>query len=385
MLYLDAAATSPVRREALEAMWPYLTGDFGNPSSRHTVGESAARGLATARAQVAAFFGCRPGEVVFTSGGTEANNLAIKGIALAKPRGRHLVTSRIEHEAVLASVDYLERFHGFDVSFVPLARDGSVTPAALASVLRDDTTLVTLAHANNEIGTVQDLAALSAETRARSIPFHSDAVQTAGWLPTRVGDLGVQALSISGHKVGAPKGVGALYLAGRLSIEPLVHGGGQERGRRSGTENVAGAVALGVAVGLAETSRAARAAAAAEARDAFVGAVVSLVPGATLTGPAVAGEDVVERLPANASFVFPGTNGEAILLELERRGIVSSSGAACAAGDEGPSHVLTALGVTADVAQTAVRFTWQADVSAESLEGVAGALRESVAAVSSIR
>ena len=381
MLYLDAAATSPVRREALEAMWPYLTGDFGNPSSHHTVGESAARGLATARAQVAGFLGCRPGEVVFTGGGTEADNLAIKGIALGTPRGRHLVTSRIEHEAVLESVDYLVRFHGFSVSFVPLDRSGLVTPEALASVVRDDTTLVTLAHANNEIGTVQDLAALSSVTSAAGVPFHSDAVQSVGWLSTRVHDLGVQALSLSGHKVGAPKGVGALYVAGRLPLEPLVHGGGQERGRRSGTENVAGAVALGVAVGLAEESRVARAATASSVRDAFVESVLALVPGSQLTGSAPGSA----RLPANASFVFPGTNGESILLELERRGIVSSSGSACAAGSDEPSHVLTALGYSADAAQTAVRFTWQADVTAEQLAPVAVALRESVAAVGSLR
>ncbi|GAA4265738.1 cysteine desulfurase family protein [Frondihabitans peucedani] len=378
MLYLDAAATSPVRREALEAMWPYLTSDFGNPSSRHTVGESAARALTAARAQVAAFFGCRPGEVVFTAGGTEAANLAVKGIALGDPRRRHLVTTRIEHEAVLASVDHLERLHGFEVSYVDLDRHGVVSPEALAAVVRDDTALVSVAHANNEIGTTQDLRALAEVCRWAGVPFHSDAVQTAGWLPTRVGDLGVDALSISGHKVGAPKGVGALYLAGRLPIEPLVHGGGQERGRRSGTENVAGAVALGVAVGLAEASREARAAAAVEARDAFVGAVLELVPGAEFTGAPVS------RLPANASFVFPGTNGEAILLELERRGVVSSSGSACAAGDDGPSHVLTALGYPDDVAQTAVRFTWQADVTAAELVPVATAVRDSVAAVAAI-
>ncbi|BDZ52000.1 cysteine desulfurase [Frondihabitans sucicola] len=393
MLYLDAAATSPVRREALEAMWPYLTGDFGNPSSHHTVGESAARALATARARVADWLGGRPGEVVFTAGGTEANNLAIKGIALGDPRGRHLVTSRIEHEAVLESVDYLVRLHGFEVSYVSLDPAGEVTPAALQAVLRPDTTLVTLAHANNEIGTVQDLAALTAVSAALGIPFHSDAVQTAGWLPTRVHELGVQALSLSGHKVGAPKGIGALFVAGRLPLEPLIHGGGQERGRRSGTENVAGAVALGVAVGLAEASREVRAAAATVARDAFVAEVLRRVPLARLTGAGVGparGASPVParspaRLPANASFVFPGTSGEAILLELERRGIVSSSGSACAAGSDEPSHVLTALGYPPDVAQTAVRFTWQADVTAEQLGPVAVALQESVAALGTLR
>lgn len=378
MLYLDAAATSPARREAVEAMWPFLTSDFGNPSSHHTVGESAARALATARAQIADWLGCRPGEVVFTAGGTEADNLAIKGIALGSPRGRHLVTSRIEHEAVLESVLFLERLLGFQVSYVDLTDDGLVTPAALARVLRSDTTLVSIAHANNEIGTVQPIADLTAVTREAGVPFHTDAVQSAGWLDTRVDVLGVQALSISGHKLGAPKGVGALYVAGRVPLEPLVHGGGQERGRRSGTENVAGAVALGVAVGIAEQERRARADAAAGVRDAFVAEVLTRVPGARLTGPAEA------RLPANASFVFPGTSGEAVLLELERRGVVSSSGSACAAGSDEPSHVLTALGMDADLAQTSVRFTWGGGLTAQELGSVAADVEAAVAAVRGI-
>ncbi|MGA1810999.1 cysteine desulfurase family protein [Frondihabitans sp. 4ASC-45] len=376
MLYLDAAATSPVRREALEAMWPYLTGDFGNPSSRHTVGESAARALEGARSAVASWLGCRPGEVVFTAGGTEADNLAIKGIALGNPRGRHLVTTEIEHEGVLESVSFLARFLDFEVSFVPLTPTGIVTPDALRSVLRTDTTLVSIAHANNEIGTVQDIPALSAITRAAGIPFHTDAVQSAGWLDTRVDHLGVQALTISGHKLGAPKGVGALFVAGRLPIEPVLHGGGQERGRRSGTENVAGSVALAVAAQLAESERLARADSARTARDAFITDVLARVPDARLTGPTGAW-----RLPANASFVFPGTSGESVLLELERRGVVSSSGSACAAGSDEPSHVLMALGVPADVAQTSVRFTWGGEVTAAALTDVAAAVEAAVGVV----
>ncbi|AMM22034.1 cysteine desulfurase [Frondihabitans sp. PAMC 28766] len=377
MLYLDAAATTPVRREALEAMWPYLTGDFGNPSSHHTVGESAARGLARARSQVAEMLGCRPAEIVFTGGGTEADNLAIKGIALGRPRGRHIVTTAIEHEAVLSSIDYLVRTHGFEVSFAPLTAEGLVTPAALAAVLRPDTTLVSIAHANNEIGTVQDLEALTAATRAHRVPFHTDAVQSAGQLPVDVGALGVQALSLSGHKLGAPKGTGVLFVAGALPLEPVLHGGGQERGRRSGTENVAGAVALGVAASLVSLSPVSVA-----ARDDFIAAVLARVPGAQLTG--ADGAPGARRLPRHASFVFPGTSGESVLLELERRGVVSSSGSACAAGSDEPSHVLTALVVPAEVAQTAVRFTWAADVTAAQLLEVAGLLRESVAAVRSI-
>ncbi|MFF1878705.1 cysteine desulfurase family protein [Leifsonia sp. NPDC058230] len=378
MIYLDAAATSAVRREVLEAMWPYLTGDFGNPSSHHTVGESAARALADARASVAAWLGCRPTEVTFTSGGTEADNLAIKGIALGNPRGRHIVTTPIEHEAVLESVDYLVRLHGFEATFLPVAADGLVAPADLAAALRDDTTLVSVMLANNEVGTVQPIAELAAIAHARRIPFHTDAVQAAGWLDLDVQRLGVDALSVSGHKIGAPKGIGALYVRGRIPLEPVLHGGGQERGRRSGTENVAGAVALAAAARLATAGRESNAQRATEARDGFVSAVLAAVPDARLTG------HPTSRLPGTASFVFPGTNGEAVLLELERHGVVSSSGSACAAGSEDASHVLLALGYPDDVARTAVRFSWGADVTAGQLVEVAPAVAEAVREIASL-
>lgn len=378
MIYLDAAATSTVRREVLEAMWPYLTGDFGNPSSHHGVGESAARALADARATVAAWLGCRASEVVFTSGGTEADNLAIKGIALATPRGRHIVTTAIEHEAVLASVDYLVRQHGFTVDYAPVGRDGLIDVDAFAALLRPDTTLASVMLANNEVGTVQPIAQLTALTRALRIPFHTDAVQAAGWLPLDVTTLGVDALSVSGHKLGAPKGIGALFVRGRIPIEPVLHGGGQERGKRSGTENVAGAVGLAAAVRLATANREAQAAAAAQARDAFVAAVLAELPDARLTGHPSA------RLPGTASFVFPGSNGETILLELERRGVVSSSGSACAAGSEDASHVLLALGYEEDVARTAVRFSWGPEVDAGQLAGVAVAVRDAVREVAAL-
>ncbi|MBN9631866.1 MAG: cysteine desulfurase, partial [Actinobacteria bacterium] len=298
-LYLDAAATSAVRREVLEAMWPYLTGDFGNPSSHHAVGESAARALADARATVAEWLGCRASEIVFTSGGTEADNLAIKGIALGAPRGKHIVTTPIEHEAVLASVDHLVRLHGFEVSLVPAGRDGRVSPSDFAAALRPDTTLASVMLANNEVGTVQPVAELAALAHEHGVPFHTDAVQAAGWLPLDVRELGVDALSVSGHKIGAPKGIGALFARGRLPLEPVVHGGGQERGRRSGTENVAGAVALAAAARLSMRDREANASRASAARDAFVAAVVAATPGAQLTG------HPSERLPGTASFVFP--------------------------------------------------------------------------------
>jgi len=379
MLYFDNAATTPVRPEVLEAMMPYLTRWFGNASSHHTVGEAAAEALADARRRVARVLGMRASDIVFTSGGTEANNLAVKGIAIAAQLQRGaagFVTTPIEHESILESGDYLARVHGFRVTRVPVDGFGRVAPDAVASALTDDTALVSIGYANNEVGTVQDVAAISAVARSRGIPIHLDAVQAAGWLPLSAADLGVDAISIAGHKLGAPKGTGVLGVRGRIPVEPLLHGGGQERGRRSGTEDVAGAVGLATALELAEGERVESAARVGALRDAFVAQVLARVPSARLTG------DPVHRLPGTASFTFEGTSGEAVLLELERRGVVSSSGSACAAGSDEPSHVLVAMGVAPEVAQTAVRFTFPHTLSAP-LDAVAAAVEASVAAVRS--
>ncbi|MFB3979115.1 MULTISPECIES: cysteine desulfurase family protein [Microbacterium] len=375
-LYLDNAATTPVRPEVVEAMAPYLTRWFGNPSSRHEVGEIAATALDDARARVAAILGMRPGDIVFTSGGTESNNTAIKGLVLgALPLGRrHLVTTAIEHESVLASADYLARLHGVDVTHAPVDETGALAPDDLAAVLRPDTALVTIGYANNEVGTVQDAAALAAVAHEQKVPLHLDAVQAAGWLP--LAGLGADALTIAGHKIGAPKGTGILAVRGRLPLEPLLHGGGQERGRRSGTPDVAGAVAIATALALAESERVAEAGRISALRDAFIAGVLAAVPGARLTG------HPTRRLPGTASFVFPGVNGETVLLELERRGIVSSSGSACAAGSDEASHVLLALGMEADDARTAVRFTLPHGLT-QNLDAVATAVGEAVAAVGS--
>lgn len=375
MFYLDRAATTPVRREVLEAMWPYLTGTFGNPSSTHEVGSAAARGLTAARAVVAAAMGCRPGEVVLTGGGTEGANTAVKGIALAAPRGRHVVTSAIEHEAVLESCRYLARFHGFAVTVLPVEPDGTVTPGALRAALRPDTTLVSIAHADNEVGTVQDVAALAEVAHAVGARFHTDAVQSAAWLPVGLDVLGVDAVSVSGHKLGATKGTGALAVRAGVPLEPLVHGGGQERGRRSGTEDVAGAVGLAAAWGSVLAGREAAAARASAVREHVVAGVLARVPGAVLTGP----RD--RRLPGHASFCFPGVHGETVLLELERRAVVSSSGSACAAGSTEASHVLTALGLSEDLARSAVRLTFDETLSADAAEAVVDAVASAVDAV----
>lgn len=377
-IYLDNAATAPVRREVLEAMWPYLTADFGNPSSHHQVGESAVVALKSARSRVAAVLGCRASAIVFTGGGTEADNLAIKGIALANPRGRHIVTTTIEHPAVLESCAYLERFHGFEITRVGVDGDGLLDLEALEHALRPATTLVSVMYANNEVGTVQPVAEVARLARAAGVPVHSDAVQAAGWLGLGVEGLGVDALTIAGHKLGAPKGVGVLFVRRGIRLEPLLHGGGQESGRRSGTENVAAIVGLATALELAERERLQYAEPLALLRDEFVAEVLATVPGATLTGHASA------RLPGSASFCFAGTSGEAVLLELEQRGVTCSSGSACAAGSDEPSTVLLAMGVGRELAQTAVRFTLSATTTREQLASVAETVRQAVATVQRI-
>ncbi len=387
-LYLDHAATSPVRGEVLEAMAPFLTRDFGNPSSHHTVGESAAAALEDARARVARVLGMRTGDVVFTAGGTEANNLAVKGIVLAAHAGgsptgartdgsdepTHVITTPIEHESILESVRYLERFHGVVSTLVAVDDAGRVDPAEVAAAIRPGTALIAVGHANNEIGTIQDVAAIVAAAAQGRIPVHVDAVQSAGWLP--LDGLGADAIAIAGHKLGAPKGIGALAVRGRVPLEPLVHGGGQERGRRSGTENVAGAVALATALDLAEAERAEAASRVGAQSARFIAGVLDAVPSARLTG------DPVRRLPATASFVFPEVSGEAVLLELERRGVVSSSGSACAAGSDEPSHVLLACGLAPAVAQTSVRFTFgRTGLAGDGPERLAALVADAVTAV----
>ena len=331
---------------------------------------------------VAAALGCRPGEVTFTSGGTEADNLAVKGIALARqaadPLLNRVVISAVEHPAVEESARYLERFHGFAVDVVPVDGSGQVTAEAFRAALRPETAVASVMYANNEVGTVQPVAELAALARQQGVPFHTDAVQAAGWLPIDVKALGVDAMSISGHKLGAPKGCGVLFVRGRTKLEPLLHGGGQERGRRSGTENVAGAVGLATALTLAHARQREQWNRVTGLRDRFINAVLAGVPGAILTGhPA-------DRLPSVASFCFPGTSGESVLLGLERQGVVCSSGSACAAGSDAPSPVLSALGLTAEVAQTAVRFSFDASVTGAELDAAAAAVQTAVADVRSL-
>lgn len=349
-------------------MWPYLTERFGNAASVHERGAAAADAIARARAVLAELTGFSPADVVFTSGGTEADNLGIVGLALANPRGKHLISAKTEHEAVLQSIAWLERVHGFETSWVELLPDGSMTPEALRAALRPDSTLVSLMLVNNEIGTVNPITELAAVAHEAGALMHCDAVQAAGWFDLR--GLGVDALAISGHKIGAPQGIGAALIRSSLPLEPTVWGGGQQHGRRSGTENVAGAVALATALALAERDRLAGASERIAAlRDRLIDGVLALAPTARLTGPAISRSlseggagietqrSVASRAPHIASFVFERINGETLLIELERHGVVCSSGSACAAGSTDPSHVLIALGMAAELAHTSVRFS----------------------------
>lgn len=364
MIYLDEAASAPPQRSVLEAMWPYLGAHFANPASRHEHGLAAESALQDARRRVADQLGARPAEIIFTSGGTESNNAAVKGIAFAAPRGRHILVSAIEHPAVLESAAWLERF-GFTVEHLPVDRDGLVSAEALKQMIRPDTTLVSVQTASSDVGTVQEIPALSAAAAEHKVPFHTDAVQAAGAMDLKVDDLGVQALSLAGHKLGTPKGIGVLYLRRRTAFEPLIHGGGQQRDRRSGTENVAGAVGMAAALELAAQ---ADVHALQHRRDLFIHAVESRVQSAQLTGHRT------QRLPGHASFSIGARSGESVLLDLERAGISCSSGSACAAESSDPNPALIAMGYSPEQAQSALRFSFGAQTSEEDLNRAAQAL-----------
>jgi cysteine desulfurase len=377
-IYLDHAATTPLAPEALEAMGPYLGEQYGNPSSIYGLARGARRALDDARDSVADLLGCRAGEIVFTSGGTEADNLAIKGVAWAsRARGQHLVTTRIEHLAVLRSCEYLQRL-GFEVSYVEVDGHGRVDPAAVEAALRPDTTLVSVMLANNEVGTIEPIREVAAITRARGVPLHTDACQAAGALGLDVDALGVDLLSLSGHKVYGPKGAGALYVRRGVQCHSLLHGGTNERGRRAGAENVAGIVGLAAALRLAERDREGVNAHLQALRDRLADGVLARVDGIHLMG------HPTERLPSFASFVLDGIEGESMLLALDARNVFASSGAACTSGTLDPSHVLTAMGVPAELAHGSLRLTVGLTNTVVQIERAVDALVEVVAKLRSL-
>ena len=363
-IYLDYASTTPVHPLVRQAMEPYLQHEFGNPSSLSPLGRRAAAAVERARAQVASVLGCHDDEVIFTSGGSESDNLALKGVARAFPGKRHLVTTTIEHSAVLGAARDLKEHGGVDVTCVPVDEQGIVDAAAIAAAIRPETFLVSVMLANNEIGTLQPVAELGRLARERGVLMHTDAVQAAGLLPLDVESLGVDLLSLSAHKFYAPKGVGALYVRRGTPLASLIHGGDQERQRRAGTENVAGVVACGAGLALVEQHRPATYARLAALNDRLIDGVEATVPGALLNG------DRKSRLPSNANFCFRDVHGEAILLELEREDVYASSGSACHAGSQDPSHVLLAIGRSPELAHTAVRLTVGAPTTEAEIERV---------------
>ncbi|CAA9439280.1 MAG: Cysteine desulfurase [uncultured Quadrisphaera sp.] len=381
MIYLDHAATSPPRRAVLEAAWPYLTAVTANPASVHEPGRAARAALEGARERAAAVLGVRPGEVVFTSGGTEADNLAVLGIARAAAAAtgrRHVVTTAVEHAAVLEPARALVR-EGFTLDVVGVDGDGVVDLDHLAAVLTDRTALCAVVHANNEVGTVQPLAEVAALCRPLGVVLHTDAVQSAGQLPVRLDDLGVDSLAVSGHKLGGLRGAGLLAVRGAVPLEPVLHGGGQERGRRSGTADVASAVAAAAALALADAARPAEAPRLTALRDRLLAGVLGLVPGARVTGHRT------QRLPNSASVVLPGVGGELVLAELDAAGVVCSSGSACSAESEDASHVLTAMGLDADLARTALRFSLGPETTADDVDAVLALLPGVLAAAGPVR
>ena len=350
-IYLDHAATSPMRREVLDAMLPLLTDTFGNPSSPHAFGRAARGALDEARESVARALGAEVREIVFTSGGSESINLAIKGAAWAgKARGHHLVTSAVEHDAVLNAMGQLAKF-GFDVTIVPVDRYGRVDPDELASALTDRTILVSLQVANNEVGTLQPIAACVRRVREhRHVLVHLDAVQAAAWMDLDVRELDADLLSIAGHKIEGPKGIGALFVRRGTAILAQLQGGTQERYRRAGTENVAGAVGLGTALRLATGERQAVVARVRALRDQLRDAVLA-APGVELTG------HPRERLPNHLSVLAGDADGQSVVLALDLDGLACSTGSACTTGSTEPSHVLTAMGFPAEEARGSLRLT----------------------------
>jgi cysteine desulfurase len=363
-IYLDHAATTPVDERVVQAMLPYFTAMPGNPSSIHQAGRAALEALDDARETVAAVLGASRKEIVFTGGGSEADNLAIKGVALAQRRagkGAHLITSAIEHHAVLHAVEYLESF-GFESTVLPVDADGLVRPDDLRAAIRPDTVLASIMLANNEIGTIQPLAELGAICRERGVPLHTDAVQAAGSLPLNVDALNVDLLTLAAHKFYGPKGVGSLYVRRGTPLLPQINGGGQERRRRSGTENVAGIVGLATALRLAEERRPAYAADCTALRDRLIAGVLDRVPYSSLNG------HPTRRLPNNANIAFEFVEGESVLLLLDQHGIAASSGSACSSGSLEASHVLMALGLPYERAIGSVRFTIGKATTAEDID-----------------
>lgn len=364
--YFDYNATTPLAPQALDAMLPFLRGEYGNASSIHRPGQRARAAIERARAQVAALIGCRPAEVIFTGGGTESDNLAIQGVvrwALRMGRSPHIITSAIEHHAVLHTCQALER-EGVRVSYLPVSRDGFVDPSEVRRALTPETVLVTIMHANNEIGTIQPVAEIAAVAREAGALFHSDAVQSAGKIPVDVAAIGADLLTISAHKFGGPKGVGALYLREGVALQPILFGGGRDGEPRPGTENVAGIVGMGAAAELARLTMAEEAPRIAALRARLEQGILERIAACGVNGS----RDSLRRVPNTTNLHFAYVEGEALVIALDLQGIACSTGAACSSGAVEPSHVLLALGLSPEQARSSLRFSLGRESTAEEVE-----------------
>jgi cysteine desulfurase len=350
-IYLDYASTTPVDPRVVAAMVPYFQCTFGNPSALHGCGQEARSAVEEARCTVAAAIGALPEEIIFTSGGTESDNTAIKGVVLAsRNKGNHIITTAVEHHAVIESCHTLENM-GFEVTFLPVDGYGMVDPDGVRKSIRPQTVLISVMHANNEVGTVQPITEIGAIAREAGVPFHTDAVQTVGHIPVNVYALNIDLLSCSAHKLYGPKGVGFLYARKGTRLAPFVEGGSQESGRRAGTENVPGIVGLAAALQLASENLAAESTLEVALRSWLVSGILDEIPGSRLNG------HPVKRLPGNASISIEGAEGESLLISLDREGVCVSTGSACSAGSGKPSHVLAAMAVPLTLAQCSLRFS----------------------------
>jgi cysteine desulfurase len=372
MIYMDNSATSPLDPEVLREMIPFLKEEYGNASTFYSLGREARKALEIAREDVAAIIGAIPQEIIFTSGGTESDNMAIKGTAYRwQDKGKHIITSTIEHPAVRETCKYLET-KGFEVTYLPVYEEGIVRIADLKEAIREDTILITIMHANNEIGTIQPIAEIGKIAQEEGIYLHTDAVQSVGKIPVDVNELNVDLLSISAHKLYGPKGVGALYVRKGIVLEPLIHGGGHERGIRPGTENIPGIVGLGKACSMAIIDLNENGTKMTQLRDKLIDGVLSEIDESYING------DRTKRLPNNANFRFAGIEGESLVLHLDAKGIAASTGSACSSKTLEPSHVLRALGLEDVDSHGSLRLSLGKENKLEDIEYTITSIKEAV-------
>ena len=370
--YFDHAATTPIKQEVLDEMVPYLKEKFGNASSLYTLGRESKRAIEEARKRVAELINCKPNEIYFTAGGSESDNMAIKGIAYSnKYRGKHIITSKIEHPAVLHTCKVLEK-KGFRVTYLNVNKDGIVDLENLRRSIRNDTILISIMSVNNEIGTIQPIYEISKIAKMYNIIFHTDSVQGVGHIPIDVKDMGIDMLSLSGHKICAPKGIGALYIKEGIEIEKLIDGGHQEKDKRAGTENVAGIVGLGKACEIAKRDLEKNIEYLKNLRDYFINSVERRIEDASLNGSRKL------RVSGNSNFSFKGINSQSLLLKLDEKGICVSSGSACSEGNGKPSHVLKAIGLSDEEAESAIRVTFGEENTKEDVEYLVDNIIESI-------